>query len=101
MLRGDLLVHIFSQVPDCRDIIIDFVEFACDENNSDLVQDHRHRVHEFGFKCLLTRLLAHLHVVWIDHLNGDMDGLSWLLKLDAHLVHSVDDAFTTLAKIHY
>ena len=96
LLLGHLLVDVVSQVSNSRDIIIHFIELGRNEQHSHLVEDHGSRVHKLYFEGFCGHLLAQGQVVLVDHLYGDVDGLSGLAEFDAHFVDTVDYTFTPL-----
>ena len=55
------------------------------------MQDDCKRVHELHFKLLGRHLLAHGQVVAVDQIDGNVDSLTCLLELHAHLVYAIDN----------
>ena len=91
-----LFVHVSSQISNRCNIVINFVKFACNQEDCNLVQNHSLRVHQLQFKGFFCHLLANCEVVLINYLDRDMDCLTCLSKLDTHFVHSIYDSFATL-----
>ena len=53
-------------------------------------------MHKLHFESLRSHVLAHLQVVLVDHLNRDVNSLTSLLKLHAHLIDTINDALAAL-----
>lgn len=93
-----LVSDVSPEMPDRGDIVVDFVVLAGHQKCGNLVQDDETGLHELFSEHVPCSCLTHGQVVLVDNLDCNVDGFSSLLKLDAHLVHSVNDSFTSLGK---
>lgn len=65
------------------------------------MQDDETWLHELVSEGVATLRLTHTQVILVNNFDRNVDGFSGLLKLDAHLVHSINDTFATLLKKTY